>query len=176
MSNTIPVEPRVSPLKIISFLILLVLLSFLRESFFLHLNAHIGIKEGHYTPFSEPDVWHFMGNFNLSALYLIKWIFTAIFACLFLLLALLSVRWFFSQHQKTKTVYTVYISTFLLSAIAILLGWLIPVIKESSYYFARWLMGAAQSPVLNMLLVILFYAEKKGKLKLVQSNKGNSLS
>jgi hypothetical protein len=54
-----------------------------------------------------------------------------------------------------------YGSAFVLAAIAMAVGKIIPAIQELSYSFSRWIMGAAQSPVLFMLLSIFLIGEKQ---------------
>lgn len=140
-------------------MVLLVLLfgatGYYRDVFFRHLNAQISVAEFGNPQFAFQFGLDFMQQLSLDEMKLLKWKATIFFFMLNLLLSLLVIRIWFHERINYLLIAGMYAGVLFLSAIGFLAGKIAPAFSEQGYYFARWLMGAAQSPVLIMLLVVL---------------------
>lgn len=142
----------------------MVFLGFLRESFFQNLNTMIDFKSRNPIQFELPNIWNFLGEMNSGSLSTLKWVATLIFAAFFYGLTLLLIRFIFPNSNQFFFVTFTFVGVLILSGISILLGKLLPEIYSSTYYFSRWLMGAAQSPLLpGFICIALFYSHEKPK-------------
>jgi hypothetical protein len=152
-------------LKIIFLILVIIVTGFVRDSLFIHLNAQTGVADGSYEQFDLPFAWSFIRGLSYADLIRLKWLFTLLFFIVYLGYSLVVTRWFFPSRRNYIITLGVFGFVFLLSAVSILIGYVMPAYANQCYYFSRWLMGAAQSPVLIMLLTLLFYAEKRGMLQ-----------
>jgi hypothetical protein len=143
--------------KIKIFLIVLLLLTagFLRESFFRNLNAWIDFKSGISPLAILATTWEFISEMSVETLSNLKWIATLLFAGIFYVLTLTLVKILFPKSNNRIYVTITYLGVLVLAAISILAGNIFPGIYSITYYFSRWLMGTAQSPLLPSIICIL---------------------
>lgn len=147
-------------------LIILVVLLFgasgyYRDVYFRHLNAQISVAEFGSPQFAFQFGLDYMMDFSLEELKALKWKATIFFFILHFLFSLLVLRIWFHERMNYLLISGVYLVVFILSGIGIFIGKMAPAFGEQGYYFARWLMGAGQSPLLLMLLVILLIGNKQ---------------
>lgn len=148
--------------KIILLVILLLVIGFVRESFFYSLNFSIDNKLGQTNKVLVS--WKFLESFNVSTLNKLKWVATIFFAALFYLTTIIFTRVAFPKINHFFPASFTYIGIFILAGCSIGLGYFFPGIYSTTYYFSRWLMGAAQSPLLpSVILIILYYLETENK-------------
>ena len=100
-------------------------------------------------------------HFNTNELYAAKWILTIIFSILFFTYTVIGTRLIYKTKYYTKTIAILFISIFILSALAYSIGYFTGNLSKG-YHFARIFMGAAQSP---FILLILLPAIKLSKLQ-----------
>lgn len=142
-------------------LFLFAVLGFYREIFFRYTNSWISVVEWGSPEFPLKYGMGFLKGMSLEQLHVLKWIATAAFAVFFLFIGLVGVRLFFPKRRNYLYWIMLNACVFVLAAVAMVGGKIIPGIQELSYTFSRWLMGAAQSPVLFMLLSIFLIGEKQ---------------
>jgi len=150
-----------------SVLILCLIVSgFIRESFFKSVNVLLKSKQG-VNYFSEgSDFWNFMDAYDEIQLVRIKWMATLFFVFLFLGLGILLIYVLFGEKKYILYTIAAYAGILILSGIALGFGKLIPSIDTKAYYFARWMLGAAQSPLLPALIaIVIFYIVKQNPAK-----------
>lgn len=144
-------------IKIILLIILFLALGFLRENFFKNINAQI-IALSNQSEVSELSFWlSFLNAFSVPALLKIKWGATILFAGIFLLLTIITCRTLFDNKLSLYLPILIYGGVFLISFLSIGMGKIFSSLEASSYYFSRWLMGSAQSPLLPGMICILIY-------------------
>lgn len=150
-------------LAIIAFILAFGALGYYRDVLFRHVNSQISVLEYGTDTF---EFWWgsgFLQDFSLSGLYRFKWIGTIVFALLNYGLSLMVLLVWFRSKKNVVLLSLMYIAVFFMAAIGMLIGKLLPGSAESMYYFSRWLMGAAQSPLLVMILVVLFFSPLRQK-------------
>ena len=125
-----------------------------RDAFFRHLNAQISVLEYGTDSFEFQFGLQFMGNMSLAALLKLKWIATLGFSLVFFGISCLGIRIWFHRREHYFWLILIYAAAIVLSALAMLVG-KISGMQEQWYYFARWMMGAAQSPVLFLIVAAL---------------------
>lgn len=138
--------------KSIFILFLFILSGFIRESFFRKVNSLIKSNNRNYS-----DSWVFLDDFSTSELQNIKWVATFLFTFLFLALTIWFVHLIFKEKKYLLIVLLTYGGVILLSGCALLFGKIFMSYHSLAYYFSRWLMGAAQSPLLPAILILLIY-------------------
>ena len=100
-------------------------------------------------------------HFSTNELYAAKWILTIIFSILFFAYTVIGTRLIYQTKHYTKTIAILFISVFILSALAYGIGYFTGNLSQG-YHFARIFMGAVQSP---FILLILIPAIKLSKLQ-----------
>ncbi len=100
-------------------------------------------------------------QFSTNELYAAKWILTIIFSILFFVYTLIGTRLIYQTKHYTKIIAILFISVFILSALAYGIGYFTDNLSQG-YHFARIFMGAVQSP---FILLILIPAIKLSKLQ-----------
>jgi len=146
-------------MSIVLLLFLFSALGFYREIFFRYTNSWISVVEWGSPEFPLKYGMGFLKGMSLGQLQALKWIATAAFAVSFLFIGLLGIRLFFPKRRNYLYWIILNACVFVLAAMAMASGKIIPGIHELSYTFSRWLMGAAQSPVLFMLMSIFLIGE-----------------
>ncbi len=149
-------------IKIILLIILILALGFVRENFFKNINAQINHLNNPNGEFQLSNWLTFMSNYSAGSLLKIKWLATLLFAGLFLMITILASKILFNSKAYRYFPIIIYAGVTVLSVLAIGTGKIFPSIYPSTYYFSRWLMGAAQSPLLpSLICILIFYTEPK---------------
>lgn len=144
----------------ISFFVLLyAVLGYFRDLVFRYTNAQINLLEYGGEPFPFYPGLKFLGILTLKQLYLFKWALTVFVFILHWLIAFFILYIWFRKKENFRLLHLSYLACILLGAIGFLLGKLFT--SDQGYYFARWIMGAAQSPIIIMILVAAFIGSHK---------------
>ena len=142
-------------LFIISLIILLIFLGFLRLYFFVNINNQL--KENLNSPiFLYPNRIDFIADFSNHQLMVLKWSLTVLFTLIYLLVSCYAVKFFWGDRNFVKITIAVYLFLVLASFVAMTIGYLFGS-DEKAYTFSRYLMGIAQSPLVLMILIPAFY-------------------
>lgn len=150
-------------------ILLLVLLSYFRDTFFRVINAQVEVAEGTREAFGIPGYMGFIETMEAGSLIYLKWFMTLAFTLLFMGLSLLTTWYFFVTRKFIVYTLFIYLFIFIISALSMVYGWLSGG-SENAFSFSRTLMHGLQSPVLIMILFPAFYLYEN------YSNKGNSFS
>lgn len=154
-------------IKIILIVIFILVFAFLRENFFKNINAQINSLSDSDSNFQISYWLTFLTPLSSPALLKIKWIATFVFALLFLLFTVIILRIWIGKNEYKYLPHLIFLGVFLLSGIAMLIGKIIPSVYSSAYYFSRWLMGSAQSPLLpGIICVFVYYTQKLNQKKI----------
>lgn len=140
--------------KVISLAILIVLLGFARDYFFMNINwIFMTLTNGR--PNQAVDEFHFLLNWTPSEINQLKWILTFIFTGLFFAITYLIIRIQFKNSLFNKITLVAYL---LLVSVALGLYFISYAIglSDNLYGVIRTLMGIAQSFMPLMILYILF--------------------
>lgn len=147
----------------IFFIVLMILLfgitGYFRDVIFRYANAQIGLLEYGGEPFDFYPGLSFLGILTLKQLYIFKWTATFFFLLITWSYALLATRIWFNSKIHFRIVHVSYAALFLLAGTGFMIGKILHSVQ--GYYFARWLMGAGQSPVLLMILMVVFVGKEK---------------
>lgn len=137
------------------FVLFIIVLSFLRESVFVDINAHMWYlfyqnDKSYLAPYLS-----FLDPLNYGQLYWFKWILTFFFSVLFLFLSCVVIRLIFKEKKFIRwTVYS-YAAIVLVAAVAFLTGKLFNK-AEDGYLISRFFMGMVQSPFMLIFLIPAF--------------------
>lgn len=132
-----------------------VALSFLRESVFENLNAHMWYLYYHSDKSYLPSYLSFLKQFSYNQLYWLKWALTIFFSLLFLVFSCLLMMLVFKEKKFIRwTIYS-YLAIILVAAIAYLGGVLFNN-AGNGYTISRFFMGLVQSPFLLIFLIPAF--------------------
>lgn len=136
----------------------IVLLGFIREFYFLNINAKIDFISGSYpTDYAHSHV-AFLNDWSVEKMMNLKWVLTALFALLFLGFTVLILRSWYNTWQYSKYAVIAYGIFFAVSGLFYLGGrWIDP---AQGYHFARTFMGFAQSPIPVMILLVAIRLKK----------------
>lgn len=133
------------------FVLLFAALGYFRDLVFRYTNAQINLLEYGGEPFPFYPGLKFLGILTLKQLYLFKWALTVFVFLLHWLIAFFIIRIWFRKKENFRLLHFSYLACILLGAIGFLLGKLFS--SDHGYYFARWIMGAAQSPIIIMIVL-----------------------
>lgn len=151
-------------IELILLIIFMIALSFFRESFFKSVNVVINFPD--WDEALNDSIFSFLKNFGTAALVKIKWMATFGFIFLFYLLTLIISKKMFPEFSGFILITLSFGGIILIAGFGMLLGWLIPSINQMGYYFARWITGSAQSPLLPSILCLIIYYHNKAAKKL----------
>ncbi|OFY86482.1 MAG: hypothetical protein A3K10_12370 [Bacteroidetes bacterium RIFCSPLOWO2_12_FULL_31_6] len=141
------------------FLVLIFFVGYIRETIFLVINA---VLNKYPFPYNSSYVTpsHFLYNLSNAKLVILKYILTFCFSLLFFSLTILLVHFYFKNKGYNKLTLWFYAFligfSFLLSIIGILFNNFI-----DTYTFNRFIIGLAQTPLLPLVLFVLFYFKTK---------------
>jgi len=149
-------------LSITAFIVALLLLGLLRESFFMNLNALLYYKYYGTPPGETPGAgtYGFLNAFSYNTLYASKWFVTLAFVALFWFIQKKFIGFLFAEKKAGFWLGMLYLSLLLLAGISFGTGWLTGYLNQG-YRFSRIFMGLLQSPVPCMLIIPLAYFYKK---------------
>jgi amino acid permease len=137
-------------LQVGSMIIAVVALGFFREFVFVHINEYL-FALWYDEPSRALEVLPFLANFDYYTLYYAKFFLTALFAGLFFLASLITLRLIYAKNYW-KLLSVIYAVLFVVAGIAMAVGYLGDGIRQT-YPFARLVMGLAQSPLILMVLI-----------------------
>ena len=145
-------------LFILFFLVLLISTGFLREQLFRSINYIILYRDTNQFILGKSFITNWMHGFSNLDLLLLKWILTFFFSFAFLIYTISLSKIIFPKSSFTRFILFIYAAGIFISFVAILLGIIIPRINGETYYFARLIMGAEQSPLLSGIIIIALKA------------------
>ena len=148
-----------------SLLVLLIfLLGYLREMTFLVINSVYNNAPAPYNTayITPPD---FLYHLTTSTLMNLKWGLTLLFSVVFGLSTLSLVHYYFKNKQFNKITIIVYTVLIFISFLISLIGILINSF-ETVYTISRFLIGLVQSPLISIVLFVLFYYKTISKNEL----------
>ena len=128
----------------------IIILGFLREFIFVHINAHL-FALWYEEPSEATDLIPFMKQMDYYPLYYSKWILTVVFAVLFYAATAGVLKVIFNRYFW-RELGAIYIVLLVFAGFAMSIGALLNATDEA-YTIARFLMGIAQSPLLLMVMI-----------------------
>jgi hypothetical protein len=141
-------------------IIVLLIIGFYREFVFKNINALIQAIDAD-MDYEMPSSLNFLSGYQYQTLINIKWVLTIVFAALYLIISMITIKVIFDNQKFRKITMMVFLAVTLLSGIFILLGFLIKSRNDNMYEIARFLMGILQSPIILMLLIPAFKLAEK---------------
>lgn len=135
----------------LSALALFALIGFLRDFIFKNTNIHLEAKYLG-VDYSTENIMDVLNKLSYWKIYILKWVLTVVFACLFYISQLFILRKVIKANFVKKWLNFMYIFLILLSALTLGIGWLADDI-ERGYTFSRIFMGILQSPLPIMFLL-----------------------
>lgn len=147
-------------LKITAFVLLLLLMGFFRESFFVNINSALYDKYYHENNHLIANLFSFLKNLSYQTIYVAKWFITPVFVLAYWFVQKRFLLVLFGEKKVVRWLSVLYLSLFLLAGIFFMVGWAFGNI-EGGYTFSRLFMGLLQSPVPCMILIPVTYLYKK---------------
>ena len=137
------------------FLLLFSGLGYFREFMFVHYNNVMYQVYYHSDSHLEtPGFLKFLFDVPYNKLYYFKYPMTVLFAALFFLLNLLAVQKLSANAHTKRYVFYAYGVMFCLAALSMAYAFFITKkLADDEYTLSRWLLGAAQSPVICLFLL-----------------------
>jgi len=147
-------------LLVFTAIVSLIIIGFLRDFIFVNINNQLKLNSGHDVEiFKVSDCMSFVRFISDDRLIRIKWILTLLFMVIYMAISCYAVWIIFRDYVRITIV--AFIVLFLLSFIAMAVGYCCNAFKEDAYKFSRYLMGMAQSPVVLMVLVPAFILNER---------------
>lgn len=141
------------------FVLLIFSLGYLREMTFLVINSVYNNTPAPYnTAYITPP--EFLYHLTTNTLMNLKWGLTLLFSIVFGLSTLLLVHYYFKNKQFNKIIILVYSSLIVVSTLISVFG-IIFHYFETVYTISRFLIGLVQSPLISLVLFVLFYFKSK---------------
>lgn len=137
------------------FVLLIIALSFFRESIFININAHMWYL------FYENDKTHlssylkFLKSFSYKEIYWFKLGLTIFFSMIFLFFSCIIIFLIFKEKKLIRWTIFSYLTIILVAGMAYLTGTLFNSL-EQGYLISRFFMGMVQSPFLLIFLIPAF--------------------
>lgn len=151
----------------ISFLILiLIAFSFLRESVFLNINAHMWYLFNYGDKSYLSPLLSFLSPLSYQQFYWLKWGITVFFCLIFLFLYCIIISSIFKGKKFLQWTIFSFLSLVLVSAIAFVTG-IIFNKSETGYTISRFFMGMIQSPFLLIFLIPAFKLAEPSEIKIL---------
>jgi hypothetical protein len=143
-------------IKIISFVLVLLLLGFFRETLFVSINSTLYDK--FYNENNHRVVWFlsFLNLLSYQTIYVAKWFITPLFVFVYWFIQRRFLLFLFNEKKFIRWLGILYLSLFLLAGVFYTAGWAFGKI-EDGYTFSRLFMGLLQSPVPCMILIPAMY-------------------
>lgn len=140
--------------RLIVLVILIVSLGFLRDYFFMNINwIYLNLTTGR--PNQALNEFHFLLNWSVAAIELLKWVLTVLFTLLFFGLTYLIIRVSFSNKFYNQVTIGAFAALFIISGVFYTIGYLTGTLNKL-YDIVRTLMGIGQSFMPLMILYVLF--------------------
>jgi len=143
---------------------ILLLSGFYRDFVFKRINALLQAWD-HDMSYEMPNGLRFLENYDYDTIVNLKWLLTLLFSTLYLIIAIIVIRYAFHNKKYVKITVASYAGIIVFSGIFIMTGLLFKGSSEKMYEFARYFMGMAQSPIVLMVLIPAFTLYEKEKDK-----------
>lgn len=155
-------KPHNKWMWIVIIILLLIAAGWLRDKIFIRINYQIDALKNGESPYPYTGLFSFVNSTSVTTLLRYKWLYTAVFVVLHWLMAWLMVSLLFRDAWNFKLVHVAYAALVSIAGLVYILcfPWSGPV-TEKGYLFARSLLGAAQSPLLVMLIGIVCYLRNR---------------
>ncbi len=141
--------------KLSILVILFVLVGFLREHIFVQINYRLGYLRTLDPSYDPYMTLPFIRDLSFSTLYYGKFVLTLLFSLIYMLLGYTLINMLFHNSVFNKYTIALFLLVIFISFILYLTGYLYNDIY-SSYEIARYLAGLVQSPIIPMVLVLVF--------------------
>jgi hypothetical protein len=125
---------------------------FFRDAVFMNINSQLYKLYFKNYEYSLPDWLGIFDSWPYMKLYYFKYVLTALFVLLYLLLSLLSVKLFTNNTKNLKWVYYAYGIVLLLSVLTYSSGSFLDNFPKG-FLFTRNLLGLLQSPFITMIII-----------------------
>lgn len=136
-------------------IILLFVVGYFRETVFLVINSVINKTPYPYnTSYIKPP--SFLYQYTENELIIVKWLLTFGFSVLFLILALVLFHFYFKNNKFNFLTIFIYVILIFISSVVSIFG-LIFNNFDGVYTLSRFLIGLVQSPLIPLVLFVLFY-------------------
>lgn len=136
-------------------LLFIFFVGYIREAIFLVINSVYREIPFPYNPaYIEPP--EFLYQWSESTLLYLKWGLTLFFSLIFSALTLWLIHYYFKIKKYNKFTLLIYGTLILFAAIVSIVGILINSF-DSVYTLSRFIIGLVQSPLISLVLFVLFY-------------------
>lgn len=149
-------------LLILALIILFIAVGFFRDAVFMNINSQLYKLYFKNYDFTLPDWLSLFDSWPYMKLYYFKYVLTALFILLYLILSLLSVKVFTGNAKNIKWVFYAYGIVLFLSLITYAGGQLFNNFPKG-YLFTRNLVGLLQSPFIVMIIIPALKLESNSK-------------
>ena len=140
--------------KLIILVILIISLGFLRDYFFMNINwIYLNLTTGRQN--QALDEFHFLLNWSVGEIELLKWVLTLLFTFLFFLFTYQIIKLSFNTKLYNRITIGTFAALFVASGGFFVIGHLVRQ-ADTMYGIVRTLMGLAQSFMPLMILYVLF--------------------
>lgn len=141
------------------FLVTIFFIGYVRETVFLVINSVVNKYPFPYNPsyITPPSFLYTCSN---QTLINVKWSLTFGFSLIFFLVSYLLVRFYFNNKYFNKVTIWIYALLVGVSFIIVGLGIVLGSFNET-YAISRFIIGLAQSPLVPLVLFVLFYFKTK---------------
>ena len=137
----------------------LLFVGFYRDFVFKNINALLQAWDND-MDYAMPHSLDFLRNYEYNTLVNIKWVLTIVFAIIYLIISIFSIKLLFNDKKYIRLTIATYTGILLLSSFIIGIGFVFHH-SEKMYSLARYLMGMAQSPIILMILIPAFKLNEK---------------
>jgi len=144
-------------------LVIIFFLGYIRETSFLILNTVINNYPFPYNA-SYVSPPNFLYSFNNQTLIAVKWGLTFGFSVIFFLMSFILINFYFKNKNFNKITSWAYLFLVGVSFLIALLGIIMGSFDET-YALSRFFIGLAQSPLVPLVLVVLFYFKNKVEIE-----------
>ncbi len=149
-------------LLLVIVIIIFVAVGFFRDAVFMNLNSQLYKLYFKNYEYTLPNWLSFFETWPYMRLYYFKYILTAFFVVLYLILSIISVNIFTGDAKNIKWVFYAYGIVLVLSLITYLGGYLFNNFPKG-FLFTRNLLGLLQSPFITMIIIPALKLENKTK-------------
>jgi len=143
-------------------IVVFIAVGFLRDAVFISLNSQLYKLYFKNYEYTLPNWLSFFNSWPYMQLYYFKYLLTAIFVIIYLLLSLLTVKLFTGETKNTKWVFYAYGIVLLLSIVTYLSGYFLNNFPKG-FLFTRNLLGLLQSPFITMVIIPALKLEKSAQ-------------
>lgn len=145
-----------------SFVVLLFLIGYIRETVFLVINS---VLRNYPFPYNRSYITPpaFLYDINDETLLMLKWMLTFVFSALFAGMTILFIQFYFRNTSYNKITLRIYLMLVGVSLLLSLVGIIFNSFDET-YAISRFIIGLAQYPLIPLVLFVLFYFKTKAEI------------